>query len=413
MSFPLLRKNGRIQIGKYDVQDIIEKYDSPLYIYDEATLREQCRKIKNIVDLPNFRVYYSAKANTNIKLLQIIRSEGLCVDAMSLGELQQEEIAGFTKDEILFLSNNVPPKALEIIIEKELPVCLDSLTQLELYFSLSPKKPAYIRLNIGTAQGHHTKVQTAGKVKFGIPIEQIEDAFTLAKKYKQKITGFMFHNGSLFLDDTIYLNTINDMLALAEQYHDIEYIDFGGGIGIPYNREQQEPFPLDSFSEKLTAKLNAWMAKTKRQPIFAIEPGRFIVAECGIALATVQSVKQNYGVNFIGTDLGFNMLIRPEFYDAYHEIIHTTKEGIFNEPMQIVGNICESGDYLGKDRYLPVTASQDILLIRDTGAYGFAMSSNYNSLLRCAELLVTTQGEIQLIRKRESLDQLLTNQIYS
>ncbi|PCI30288.1 MAG: diaminopimelate decarboxylase [SAR324 cluster bacterium] len=411
--YPLDREKGELQFGKSSATELIEQFGSPLYLYDEETMRARCREMKNLCSLPNFRVYYSAKANTSIALLKIARQEGLHVDAMTVGEIYQEKLAGFTKEEILFLSNNVQPQHFQEVIDQDILVCIDSLSQLETYCALAPGKEVYIRVNPGKGAGHHEKVITAGKVKFGIEPDGIPEAFEIAKKHSCRLTGFQMHIGSLFLQGEEFTPAIQTMLDIAKQYPQIEYIDFGGGFGIPYDREQEQPFPLEKFSETFTSLLTNWMEETGRKPIFAIEPGRFLVAEAGSCLIQVQATKVNSGIKFIGTDLGFNFLLRPEFYGSYHEIIHATNgDNSQKEVVTVVGNVCESGDHLGKDRELPLIQEQDLLLIRDTGAYGFSMASNYNSMMRPAEVLIQSDGKARLIRKRETIETLVNNQIF-
>ena len=402
-----IRKNGVIQLGNYQVDEIIHQYGSPLYLYDELTLRNRCREMKSLCDLPGFQIHYSAKANTSIALMKIIRDEGIGVDAMSLGEVYLVELAGYNATEILFVSNNVSRNSFHQVSKKGLKVCIDSLDQLRTYGEINPGSEVYIRLNPPKGAGHHNKVITAGKVKFGIEWQKMEEARSIAKLFNLRITGLTVHIGSLFLDYTTYHETVILLLDLVKNYSKIDYIDFGGGFGIPYDRKNESPFPIQDYSNVFTSTLEKWMKETGRNPTFAIQPGRYLVAECGICLTSVHSTKVNNGIKFVGTDLGFNNLLRPEMYGAYHEIIHATKENTENMKLTtVVGNICESGDILGKDRILPATEVDDILIVKDTGAYGFCMASNYNSMLRPPELLLGLDGEIRMIRKQEPIRKL-------
>lgn len=410
--FPLDRKKGQLYFGEYSAANLIEKFGSPLYLYDEQTIRKRCGEAKNLCSLAKFRVHYSAKANTSIALLKIIKEEGLTIDAMTTGEIYQEKLAGFKNDEILFLSNNVNDDDFRDVISQGIRICIDSLSQLKSYCSLTNNQNIYIRINPGKGSGHHEKVITAGKVKFGIEPQDIPDAIKIAEENSSRITGFQIHIGSLFLEKEVYLRAISTLLEISRDYPEINYIDFGGGIGIPYDRKKETPFPLNDFSKEFTQLLAGWMDETGRTPTFAIQPGRFIMAESGSCLIQVQSTKINSQIRFVGTDLGFNFLLRPELYGSYHEIIHATKVSSKTEKVTIVGNVCESGDYLGKDRNLPKIEVGDILLVRDTGAYGFSMASNYNGMRRPAEILLKYDGKVKLIRKRESMEDLVRNQIY-
>ncbi len=405
--------NNELVFRGISAHRLAEEFGTPLYLYDEEILRKNCRQLQSLSQLDNFTVYYSAKANANIALLKIIREEGLRVDAMSLGELALEEAAGFTPKEILFLGNNLKESDLFAVSQKKIQVCLDSLDQLKRYLDLAPTTQPYLRVNpgVGFGAGHHEKVITAGKVKFGIEVPQLAQAFRLAKEKGSEIKGLMLHIGSLFLDPTPWLTAIAGLLELAKQFPEVDYLDFGGGIGVPYNRQNEQRFPFQEFGDKLDLLLTAWMKETGRAPQFAIEPGRFVVAEAGATLCEVQSVKTNSGVHFAGTDCGFNFLLRPELYEAYHEIIKANNLNSGDKlRYQVTGNVCESGDNLGKDRLLAKLAPKDLLLIRDTGAYGHVMASNYNAMPRPAEVLITHKGQARLIRRRENIADLLQSQ---
>ena len=401
-----------ISFGKQTAEQLVKKFSSPLYVYSEKVLRENCKNINLLGSLADFKISYAIKANSNIALLKIIRDAGLQVEAMTLTEIHLAQLAGFTKTEILFSSNNICEADLSWLIKNNFYVCLDSLCQLERYFNLKAKKPCCIRINPTLGSGHHQRVITAGKVKFGIDLAQVKLAFELAKRQKKTINGFVIHIGSLFLNPNAFHKAVLELLALATQYPSIEYIDFGGGFGIPY-RETEKAFPMKKYAEKLQTTLNSWRKKNNRKVTFAIQPGRYIAGSMGCCLTTIQSIKQNQKINFVGTDLGFNFLLRPEFYNAYHRIVHTKKDLKKKSKFTIVGNVCESGDILGRDRYLPATTSiGDVLAVSDTGAYGFAMASNYNSMMRPAEVMINLKGEAVLIRKRETVANLVTNQIF-
>ena len=382
-----------------------------MYIYGEKILRENCKEIKKLCSLEKFHIHYAVKANSNIALLKIIRSEGLQAEVISIPELKLAQMAGWKKKEILFSGNNITEEDLNWLVQNQFFICLDSLCQLETYFALGGDN-ACIRINPLKGEGHHERVITAGKVKFGIDLPQVAAAFELATQKKKKITGINAHIGSLFLESSPFQKAVELLLQIAERYPSVEYIDFGGGFGIAY-KESEEDFSISNYAKKFTAILTEWLAKTKREVSFGIQPGRYIVAHAGLCLAKVQSIKNNQGINFLGTDLGFNFLLRPEFYGAYHKILHCSNPSKNTKKFTVTGNICESGDILGKDRNLPEdTKVGDLLAILDTGAYGFSMASNYNSMFRPAEVLLDLKGEAKLIRKRESFADLTNNQIF-
>ena len=405
--------NGGAALEGIAAEALLERFGSPLYVYSEKTLRKNCRKLRGFCSASGCHVNYSAKANSNVALLKIIRSEGIKVDAMSLGELFLEEEAGFAAEEILFLTNNASEETFRIVGKKGLRVCLDSLGQLEGYCRLNPGSEVYLRLNVGKGAGHHPKVVTVGKVKFGVDQVLLPEAFRIAAERGCAITGFTVHAGSLFADAEAFHANVLTLLDIAEEHPGVRYLDFGGGFAVAYDRGKDKVFPFDAYEPEFSATLNGWRKKRATETVFAIEPGRFPVAEAGVCLTRAMSVKTNRGVDFVGCDMGFNFLLRPALYDSYHEILNATRQGQSLKKFEVTGNLCESGDILGKDRLLPAdTKEGDVLLIRDTGAYGFSMAGNFNGFGRPAEALIDLSGEVSLIRRREPLERLAELQVY-
>lgn len=405
----------KFMISEEKAFELINKYGSPLYVYNEAILRERCRELINLVPLENFRVNYSAKANTNLEILKIIREEGLDVDAMSPGEIIIEEKAGFSSDRIFYICNNVSAEEMMFAIERGIMVSVDSLSQLDLFGRINPGGEIVVRFNPGIGVGHHEMVNTGGKkTKFGVEKAFITEVKKLLVKYKLKLAGINQHIGSLFLDGEKYIDGVRNLFEIAKEFKGLDYIDIGGGFGIPYHPDEKR-LDLAKLGKNLAQVFREFLTEyDNKDLILKVEPGRYIVAECGVLLGTVYSKKENYSRKYIGTDLGFNVLMRPVLYDSYHEIrvIKHPDNLVDNEGKEIVnivGNICETGDILAKKRELPVINEGDLLSVMDTGAYSFVMSSNYNCRLRPAEVLVNRKGNDRLIRKRETYDDLLNH----
>lgn len=396
---------------------LCEKYGTPLYVYSEAVLRDRCREIKNLLTYKNVRVNYSAKANTNLDLLRIIRDEGLDVDAMSPGEIYIEQLAGFESSQIFFISNNVSAEEMRFAIERDILISVDSLSQLIMYGQINPGGKVAVRFNPGIGAGHHEKVITAGqKTKFGVQIELIPQVNEIIKKYNLKLVGINQHIGSLFLDWRVYIDGVKALLKIANEFPDLDFIDVGGGFGVPY-KPGQSRLDLKKLGKELDLILNEFIEQYPNKDVFfKMEPGRYIVAECGILLGTVHASKQNYDTTYIGTDIGFNVLVRPAMYDSYHEVAIIKKNkgnGVEKgELATVVGNICESGDILAIDRILPQSDIGDIIAVFNAGAYGYSMSSNYNCRLRPAEVLLDIDGRDRLIRRRDTLESLAENFIF-
>lgn len=402
--------------GNTNPQDLAQKYGTPLYVYNEKILRERMHRMAHLISYPGFTANYSIKTNSNLSILKLALEEGLNADAMSPGEIFFLLKAGFPPERIFYVSNNVSAEELQFAIDRGVTVSLDSLSQLELFGKINRGGRCAVRLNPGVGAGHHEKVVTAGKkTKFAIAEADIPEIRRIAAEYSLRIIGVNQHIGSLFMDGSPFIQAVRHFLELALQFEDLEFVDFGGGFGIPYHKLAGEAeFDLKSFGDELESVVEEWSQKYGRKVVFKSEPGRYIAAEGGVILGTVHARKKNSGITYIGTDVGMNVLVRPSMYDSWHDIeLYRDGEWIDDrtglEKVTVVGNICESGDILAKDRELPVVRENDILCVLDAGAYGYSMCSNYNNRLRPAEVMIGIDGEARLIRKRDTLEGLLAN----
>ena len=279
--------------GNTTPQELAAQYGTPLYVYNEDVLRQRCRELLGLSSLPGFHVNYSAKANTNLALLRIVREEGCHADAMSPGELHINKLAGFTPDRLLYVCNNVSTEEMKNAADNDLIVSVDSLSQLDQYGKVNPGGKVMIRINPGIGAGHHKKVITAGKeTKFGIDPISLDEVRALLKKHSLTLAGVNQHIGSLFMEPDNYLNAIEFLLHfvqsdLADLLPGIEIIDFGGGLGIPYRKYEEEPrLDMAELGRRLHALLSAWVEETGYKGKFFIEPGRYVVAACCSAPCT-------------------------------------------------------------------------------------------------------------------------------
>lgn len=396
----------------HDPAELVHEFGSPLYVYNENILRRSCRDMKNLVPLESFKPCYSAKANANPHLLRIIHSEGLLVDSMSPGELRLTAMSGFKKSEIIYVCNNVTGDEFKTAATHASVVSVDSIAQLELFGSVNPGGRVMVRLNPGIGAGHHKKVVTAGKeTKFGVNPEDFDAIRAVCKKYDLRLVGLNQHVGSLFMVPDAFLQAASWLLHIAEGFEELEFIDFGGGFGIPYRKyEKQERLDVSELSKRFTELLKSWAENTGYKGAFVIEPGRYVAAECGLLLGTVTATKNNGPTRYVCTDVGFNIFPRPMLYEAFHDVEIYRSGGGKPElcmPQTIVGNICESGDILAKDRELPEMKQGDVVGLLDAGAYCYAMASSYNQRCRPAEVLIESSGKVRLIRERESVDDLI------
>ncbi len=399
-----------------DPTALARQYGTPLYVCNERILRQRCRDLKNMVTYPKFVVDYSAKANCSLAFLQIVRSEGLEADAMSPGEIYMERMAGFAPEEIFYICNNVSAEEMQYAIDAGVRVSVDSVSQLEQFGRLAPGHEVAVRFNPGVGAGHHEKVVTAGKqTKFGVDPEDIPQVRAILERYDLKLVGINQHIGSLFMTGEAFVASLSALFEIAKQFPDLEFVDMGGGFGIPYKKEQDEaPLDLQELGAAIDKALYGFSEEYGRQITFRIEPGRYISAESNVILSTVHAVKHNHDRKFVGCDCGFNVLQRPVMYGSYHGVEIFREQDVPSEKEEtvtIVGNICESGDILAKDRTLPEIHEGDILCILDAGAYGFTMASNYNNRLRPAEILIRENGQVALTREREELTDLMRHVI--
>lgn len=393
-------------------QELLKKYGSPLYVYSESVLRERCRDLLKAFH-GKIRPSFSAKANTNLTLLKIIHEEGLGADAMSPGEIYLLEKSGFSSKEIFYIGNNVSCEEMSYCIERDILVSVDSLSQLEQFGQINPGGRVAVRFNPGIGAGHCDKVITAGpKTKFGVQAEFYPEVKEILEKYDLHLVGINQHIGSLFLEAEPYVNAARSLLDLiAENFPGLEFIDFGGGFGVPYKPEEKR-LVLSELSRKLFELIDVFLEKYDNKNVhFKCEPGRYISAECGLLLGTVNAVKKNFDKNYVGTDIGFNVIMRHVLYDSYHEIEVLSDKNLVGDTgnVTIVGNICESGDILASDRNIGPVSEGDIIAVKNAGAYGYSMASNYNSRLRPAEVLITEDGSVRLIRKADTLKGLMEN----
>ena len=401
--------------GNTSPKELLEQFGSPLYVYNENILRQRCRDMADFIPYSNFKANYSTKANGNLELLKIIHQEGLHADAMSPGEIFVLLAAGFQPEQIFYIGNNVSIEEMMYAANQGITVSVDSLSQLQTYGEHNPGGNVAVRINPGIGIGHHEKVITGGKhTKFGINDDRIDEVKSLIKQYNLQLKGINQHIGSLFMEGKPYLQSILAILKIAEQFEGLSFIDMGGGFGIPYQKQDNEkPLELKEFGKQVAAILRDWASRYNPNIRFMTEPGRYIVAECGVLLGTVHAMKENGGVLYAGTDLGFSAFIRPVMYDAWHDIeVYPQDQDTASgkaETVTIVGNICESGDIIAGNRQLPSLSVGDILGVMDAGAYGYSMSSNYNNRLRPAEVLIQRDGSVKNIRRRDTLRDLLTN----
>ena len=417
-------RNDVLYFAGTNTLDIVEKYGTPIYVINEQIIRERYRILKKVVnsEYKKNQIHFAVKANSNLSVLKILNSEGSSFDCTSQGEIFTCLKAGIPSEKIIYTGNMFTDDDFEFAVKNDVLVNLDSLSQLkrlvDIYEKLGKEKSTIsFRINPEFGAGHHVHTITAGKdIKFGILEEQAIKAYRKAKEFGFKSFGIHQHIGSGIINAYDYEKPTEKYLNIVKSIAktlDIkfEFIDFGGGLGIPYQPEE-DPLNLNIYS-KIVIKPFIELLKSEDigKPSFKIEPGRFLSAESSIILTQINTIKNNGYKLFAGVNAGFNTLLRPVLYDSYHHIIPCNKKCKEKTlTYDVTGPICESGDIFGKNRELLKLNEKEFLAILDAGAYGFTMSSTYNSRPRAAEILIK-DGYIHKIREAEAYEDLIKQQI--
>lgn len=384
------------------------QFDTPLYVYDESCIKYQYELLQKTFYKNNASIFYACKALTNVNILRIIQALGGGIDCVSINEVKLALLAGFDAEKIIFTPNSVGLDEYIEAVEQKININIDNLSLLESFGNhFGSSYPVIVRLNPHIMAGGNLKIST-GHVdsKFGISIEQIDDIKNIVLKTGVDIKGLHIHTGSEIKDIEVYIKGLELVLDITNNFPNLTIIDLGGGFKVPYKIGEQGT-DMATLGVKVAEALGKHEAISKRSFKLWFEPGKFLVSQCGYFLVKANILKHSPSRSFVGVNSGFNHLIRPMFYDAYHQITNISNPQGNLQTYNVVGNICET-DTFAWDRELNEVSTNDILLFSNAGAYGFEMSSRFNSRARPAEVLVT-KGELKLIRKRETFDDILQN----
>ena len=389
---------------------LIEKYKSPLYVYNGDKIISQYNKLqKAFSSWHKVRIHYAMKALNNIAILKLLKAQGAHIDAVSIGEVKLALFAGFTPKEISFTPNGVPFSEIEEAVAIGVHITLDNLEQIERYSEKYSKKSIAIRIKPNVKAGGNDKISVGHKgSKFGIALEDVIEIVALVKADKLQVDGFHLHTGSDILHTEDFLDAAEVLFEVARQFNNLKFLDFGSGFKVKYNKTDIET-DINTLGKSLTRRFSEFCKDYGSELTLVLEPGKFLVSESGKFLARVTAVKHTTEKRFIFLDSGFNHLMRPMLYDAYHDIINLSNPSENLKKYDVVGYICET-DTFANDRLLSETKSGDVLAFANAGAYAFTMASNYNSRLRPAEVLCLN-NTCKLIRKRETFEDLLHNQV--
>ncbi len=394
-----------------DLLSVAHTYGSPVYVYDADKISSQYQRLTAAFSsVPHLRINYAMKALSNISVLKLMKKLGAGLDTVSIQEVQLGLRAGFAPQQIIFTPNGVSIDEIEEAMRLGVQLNIDNLSVLEQFGSKHPEVPVCIRINPHVMAGGNSNI-SVGHIdsKFGISIHQIPHILRIVENTKMHINGIHMHTGSDILDIDVFLYAAEILFETAKNFKDLQFIDFGSGFKVPY-KEGDIQTNIEELGERLSTRFAEFCKEYGRDLTLAFEPGKFLVSEAGRFLVKVNVVKQTTSTVFAGIDSGFNHLIRPMFYGATHYIENLSNPEGKKRFYSVVGYICET-DTFASNRQIAEITEGDILCFHNAGAYCYTMASNYNSRLRPAEVL-WQNGEAKLIRKAETFEDLVRNQIY-
>jgi diaminopimelate decarboxylase len=398
------------QLSSEQLIQVAKEFGTPLYVYHAEKIKEQYEKLTGAFSIMNTRIFYASKALTNINILRYIRSIGCNVDCSSINEVKLALHAGFAPQEILYTSNGIEFSEIEEAVEAGVHLNIDSLSNLEKFGNkYGHSYPVGIRIRPNIMAGGNLKISTGhDKSKFGIPVTQLDQIEKLVKKTNLHIRTLHIHTGSEIEDADIFVKGIEILFDLIPHFPDLEVIDLGGGFKVPYKPGEKHT-DVELLAKKIKESFDKHPLADHKKFQLWFEPGKFLVSEAGYFITQVSVLKDTGTVIFAGINSGLNHLIRPMMYDAYHHISNISNPGGKEQAYTVTGNICET-DTFASDRKLSEIREGDYLVFYNAGAYGFEMSSNYNSRYKPAEVMVK-DDKFYLIRKRDTFDDLLKNQL--
>jgi diaminopimelate decarboxylase len=403
-------RDQQYQIQGVSLLEIADTYGTPVYVYDGQKILDQVALINKAFDGVQMKIKYATKALSNINILKLLKNAGTGVDAVSIEEVKLALHVGFAAEEIMYTPNCVSFEEIQEAVDYGVMVNVDNIPMLEQFGThYGNSVPLCIRLNPHIMAGGNAKI-SVGHIdsKFGISILQLKHVLKIVAAHNLQVIGLHVHTGSDILDADVFLKGAEILFDAAKEFKDLQFLDFGGGFKVAYKTGDittdmtdvgaKVSFAFKNFCKEYGRELEIWF-----------EPGKFLVSECGFLLVSANVIKSTPASTFIGVDSGLNHLIRPMMYDAYHEVVNVSNLSGPERVYTMVGYICET-DTIAADRKLKEVKVNDILAIMNAGAYGFSMSSNYNSRLRPAEVLILN-GQTKLIRKRETFEDILRHQV--
>ena len=398
-----------MSIEKNILFDVSKKYGLPVYVYDKNKIISQYSKLRNaFINIDNLHINYAAKALSNINILNIMKDVGCGIDAVSIQEVELALYVGFKTDQIFYTPSGVELSEIKKALKLGVQINIDNISALKKIAENLSSLKLGIRINPNVRAGGNSKISVGdSESKFGLNTSEIQEAKKIISENNISVNGLHIHTGSDIEDINSFLKACDFVFEQAKGFDELEFLDFGSGFKVKYFENDSETDVIE-LGKRLGDKFLKFNAKRKNKVRMHIEPGKFLVSECGYFLTKVNYVNNRTNKNFIHVNSGLNHFVRPMFYGSKHAIenISSNSEEIKN--YSVVGYICET-DTFSENVKLKKTQEGDILCFKNAGAYCFSMSSNYNSRFKPPEVLVSN-NEIKLIRKRENFKDLIRNQ---
>ncbi|MFL2577182.1 MAG: diaminopimelate decarboxylase [Flavobacteriaceae bacterium] len=393
-----------------DLIDIAQEFGNPIYVYDSEKIKFQYERLTSAFkDIGSLRINYATKALSNLSVLKYMKLLGAGLDTVSIQEVRLGLAAGFEPQAIIYTPNGVSLKEIEAVAQMGVQINIDNLSLLEQFGARHPNTPVCIRINPHVMAGGNSNI-SVGHIdsKFGISIHQIPHLLRIVENTAMNVNGIHMHTGSDILDIDVFLHAAEILFDTAKHFKNLAFLDFGSGFKVPYHDNDIET-NIEELGEKLSSRFISFCEEYGSDLQLIFEPGKFLVSQAGYFVTQVNVVKQTTSTVFAQVDSGFNHLIRPMLYGSHHHIENISNPEGKERFYSVVGYICET-DTFGSNRKIAEIKEGDMLVFKNCGAYCFSMASNYNSRYRPAEIL-WHEGKAHLIRKMESFEDILQNQV--
>ena len=396
--------------SKKQAEEITKKYGTPVFVTDAETIRLQAQKLLKVFKSFDIKIFYAIKANYNPSIMRIIKESGIYgIDAVSPNEIKLALDLGYKPSQIIFTPNSASDEEIKEVGSLGILQNLGSLSEIQRFCKFFPHNRISIRICPEVGAGEFDQIVTGPlDSKFGLELSDLAETRSICDADGVKIIGLHSHIGSGFYEASVFKKSVEAVCKVAKQFSDLQFLDFGGGFGVYYH-PRKKPINLKKFALAIQEPLEKFNKARKKNIEIRIEPGKFLVSESTVLLARITTLKKKGDKTFVGLDTGFNHLIRPAMYDAYHHIVNLSKNDNLKNPqkiVQVVGNICETCDILNKEIKMADPQEGDLIAILVAGGYGTAMSSNYNMRNLAAEVLIRNK-KIILTKRRQTYKEMM------